>query len=111
MILEHNAIVNRSISGKVQCLARGEELTGVATIDPKTDVMPSANPGEEQVDAFRSSVDNHLESVQGLPNLRRGLTMRHPIFGKLNAHGWHCMFGLHLEIHLKQAEAAVELAS
>lgn len=75
--------------------------------DPKRDVMPSADPGEEQIQAFRSSVETHLENVSRLPRLRPTPTSRHPIFGQLNAHGWHGMFGLHLDIHRKQAEAVI----
>ena len=107
MILEHNVIVNRSISAVVQSLARGEKPSGTRDFDPKRDVMPSANPGEEQIQAFRASVETHLENLAHLPRLRSTLTSRHPIFGELNAHGWHCMFGLHLDIHRKQAQAVI----
>lgn len=107
MILEHNVIVNRSISAIVESLARGEKPTGAGAIDSKTDVMPSADPGEEQVAALEASVANHIRMVAGLPRLRGTATTRHPIFDNLDAHGWHCMFGLHLEIHLRQAQAVV----
>jgi hypothetical protein len=109
MILEHNVIVNRSISTVVQRLARGEKWSGPRDFDPKRDVMPSANPGEEQIQAFLASVETHLEKVARLPRLRSTPTSPHPIFGELNAHGWHCMFGLHLELHRKQAEAVRSL--
>jgi hypothetical protein len=104
MILEHNTIVNRSVAGVVRSLALGEDLPASARIDPKRDVMPSADPGAEQVEAFRDSVESHLATVARLPGLRRTSRLPHPVFGDLDAHGWHCMFGLHLEIHLKQAE-------
>ena len=107
MILEHNIIVNRSISAVVQSLARGEKPSGTRDFDPKRDVMPSADPGEEQIQAFRASVETHLENVSRLPRLRSTPTSHHPIFGQLNAHGWHCMFGLHLDLHRKQAEAVI----
>ena len=107
MILEHNVIVNRSITAIVQRLARGEKPMGSGDMDPKKDVMPSADPGEEQIQAFRASVETHLENVSRLPRLRSTPTSRHPIFGQLNAHGWHCMFGLHLGIHRKQAEFVI----
>ena len=109
MILEHNVIVNRSITTIVTSLARGEEPAGLAVMDPKRDVMPSANPGPEQLTRFRDSVENHLRSVEGLPELRGTLTKLHPVFGRLDAHGWHCMFGLHLQIHLWQAEEIIRV--
>lgn len=105
MILEHNAIVNRSITATVENLVRGDKPSGASVVDPKRDVMPSADPGEEQIQAFQSSVETHLKVVSRLPRLRSTPTSRHPIFGQLNAHGWHCMFGLHLDIHRNQAKA------
>jgi hypothetical protein len=104
-ILEHNAIVNGAISGVVQSLARGEAPTGA--IDPKHDVMPSADPGPEQVEVFRASVTDHLEAVAHLGPLRGGLNHRHPVFGDFDAHRWHCMFGFHLLLHLRQAKYVV----
>ena len=105
MILEHNVIVNRSITAIVQHLASNEPFKGYEIKDPKKDVMPSANPGEEQVKALQASVDDHIGIVSHLSGLRKTASERHPIFGDLNAHGWHCMLGLHLDIHRKQAEA------
>jgi hypothetical protein len=107
MLLEHNTIVNRSITSVVQSLARGEEPVGPGAIDPKVGVMPSPNPGEEQIEAFRESVDTHLEVVSELPGLRGSLKKRHPVFGDFDAHRWHCMFGLHLMVHYKQAKMVV----
>jgi hypothetical protein len=110
MLLEHNTIVNRSITSVVQSLARGEEPVGPGAIDPKAGVMPSPNPGEEQIEAFRESVDAHLEVVSDLPRLRGTIKKRHPVFGDFDAHRWHCMFGLHLMIHYKQAKMVVQKA-
>lgn len=105
MILEHNVIVNRSISSIVGSLARGEQPADNGIKDPKKDVMPSSDPGAEQIEALQASIDHHLAAVSALDGLRKTATSRHPIFGHLNAHGWHCMFGLHLDIHRRQAEA------
>jgi hypothetical protein len=122
-ILEHNVIVNRSITGIVQSLARTSQgsrceappngLVGEApaVIDPKRDVLPSVNPGPEQLALFRESVEHHLAVVPELPRLRGTSRHPHPVFGRLDAHGWHCMFGLHLQIHLWQAEAVVRALS
>lgn len=102
MVLEHNTIVNRCITSMVEALAQGKEPTGMGALNPKTDVMPSRDPGIEQVDALRASVDDHLEVVSGLDQLRGGLTKDHPLFGPFDAHRWHCMFGFHLKVHYKQ---------
>ena len=108
MILEHIAIVNRSVTSLVPSLVRGEEPEGLSDFDPKKDVMPSPDPGIEQIHAFRSSVEDHLIVVSGLDRLRGSLRIQHPIFGQFDAHCWHCMFGLHLFIHYKQAEYVVQ---
>ena len=103
----HNTIVNRSITCIVESLARGEEPTGLGAIDPKRDVMPSYNPGEEQVEAFRSSVNDHLRIISEISSLRGSRTKQPPVFGDFNAHCWHCMLGFHLLIHYKQAEYVI----
>ena len=62
--------VNRRISAVVQCLGRGEPLTGAAAIDPKLDVMPSASAG-----AAQAVFDRLLENEgQGLKSPRRTWT-------------------------------------
>lgn len=103
MLLEHNTIVNLSISSIVKSLASGQAFTGPALINPKTDVMPSAHAGPEAVEAFRNSVDEHLAMIGLLAQSMGQGTKRHPVFGDLDPHQWHCMFGFHLWIHRRQA--------
>ena len=103
-ILEHNTIVNRSITSIIGSLVRGEKPEGVGAIDMKRDVMPSENPGIEQIESFHNSVTEHIKIVSDYQPLRNSSTKRHPVFGKFNAHQWHCMFGFHLFIHYKQAK-------
>jgi hypothetical protein len=107
MILEHNAIVNRSITATILQLVKGEVLSGSAAIDPKKDVMPSSSAGESQIGDFADSVTNHIEAIRCLKQLRNTGTSPHPIFGKFDAHKWNCMFAFHLGLHLKQAEYVV----
>lgn len=108
MILEHNVIVNRTMTAIVESLARDEEPRNLTVKDSKKDVMPSTDPGPEQVKAFVASIKDHLRVVDRLERLRGTLRKRHPVFGMLDAHGWHCMFCLHLEIHLPQVESVRE---
>ena len=110
MILEHNAIVNRSITATVVQLARGQELSGAATINPKTDVMPSSSADASQFKDFADSVTKHIEAVKSLNRLRGTGTSPHPVFGNFNAHKWNCMFAFHLGLHLPQAEYVVSKA-
>jgi hypothetical protein len=104
MILEHNAIVNRSMTATVIQLARGEELSGPATINPKTDVMPSSSADASQFKDLADSVTSHIEAVKSLKRLRGTRTFPHPVFGDFDAHKWNCMFAFHLGLHLPQAE-------
>jgi hypothetical protein len=108
MLLEHNTIVNQSITASVVQLANGEPLSGRATIDVKQGVMPSSSADESQVELFAQSVADHIAAVRGLGNLRGTKTSRHPIFGQFDAHKWNCMFAFHLHIHLPQARFIVE---
>ena len=110
MILEHNAIVNRSISATIQQLIQGGPLRGAATIDTKKDVMPSQSATEEQLQEFKKSVNEHVGVMANLGKLRGTKTAPHPIFGDFDAHKWNCMFSFHLSLHYKQAEYVVRAA-
>jgi len=108
MLLEHNAIVNRSITAAVVQLAKGESLSGTATIDVKKAVMPSSSADHSQVELFAHSVADHIAAVRELGKLRGTKTSAHPIFGQFDAHKWNCMFAFHLRIHLPQARFIAE---
>ena len=110
-ILEHNAIVNRMISHNVEKLSRGEDPTPEQPIDHKTDVLPQGllRSGPEQIEEFRESVDGYLSMIATLPDFRGTVETPHPVFGLFDAHKWHCMFGFHLGLHLKQAEKVLPL--
>jgi len=110
MILEHNGIVNRSITASVVQLANGELLTGPATIDVKKGVMPSGTADESQIGLFADSVTMHIAAVECLKQLRGTRTSPHPIFGRFDAHKWNCMFAFHLGLHLPQAKYVADRA-
>lgn len=106
-LLEHNTIVNRSITSVIKSLVRKEEFHGAGAIDMKKDVMPSESPGSEQTEFFRISVAEHIKTVSKFQNLRNSPKKDHPLFGTFTAHQWHCMFGFHLFIHYLQAKYIV----
>ena len=107
MLLEHNAIANRNMTAAIRALVTGDQPEWLKNFDIKKDVMPSPNPGMEQVEAFKRSVDDHLAMVEEFDSLRTKRTRRHPIFGELDGQGWHSMFALHLKIHIPQAKCVV----
>jgi hypothetical protein len=110
MILEHNTIVNKSISSTIQQLVHGKPLRGAAAIDPKKDVMPSQSAGEEQLQEFQNSVNEHVGAMANLGRLRGTITAPHPIFGDFDAHKWNCMLSFHLSLHYKQAQHVVRVS-
>ena len=110
-ILEHNVIVNRSIAAMVEAQALGKEPGGAALMNPKNDVLPKGVSGSEQIGYFRQSVYDYLSMVSDLPSLRGTAQRTHPIFGPFDAHKWHCMFGFHLGLHLKQAERVLAMVA
>ncbi len=111
MILQHNTIVNRSISATIRQLCSGEPLSGAAVIDPKRDVMPQSSSGGETILQFQDSVNEHVRMVKTLGRLRGTKTSRHPLFGQFDAHQWNCMFSFHLGIHCAQAEHVIREAN
>lgn len=110
-LLEHNRLVNEAITATTEQLAKGVPLSGAATIDPATDVLPSADAGMLELTRFNDSVKEHLRVVESLPKLRNTPTSLHPIFGSFDAHSWNCMFAFHLRIHLRQAKTIVSRLS
>ena len=92
-ILEHNTIVNKVFTNIVDHLLRNEPY--VSDLDPKRDVMPADGVGSEQIEPFRTSVENFLSRVREVSPAEMALTKSraHPIFGPFTAKHWHAMFG------------------
>lgn len=107
-LLEHNTIVNRAITQLICDLADGVPPEDMNRIDPKHDVMPGDGAGEEQVDIFTTSVQDHIARITPLSDLRKTRKVPHPLFGNFNAHMWTCMFSFHLKVHFNQARFLAE---
>jgi len=103
MILEHNTIVNRSMTAMVVHLAQGTPIRDGLVKDPKKDVMPSVSAGAEQLAAFNASVEDHISTIPGIGALRGTRRSDHVVFGSFDAHMWNSMFSFHLGLHLRQA--------
>ncbi|MEX1045594.1 MAG: hypothetical protein WEC73_05650 [Chthoniobacterales bacterium] len=109
-VLEHNAMVNRSITATVCQLAGGIPLSGSATIDTKKGVMPTGFADEGILPTFLDSIAAHNGEVEKLGRLRGTVKSQHPVFGPFDAHQWNCMFAFHLGLHLPQAEFVAKAA-
>ena len=107
-LLEHNAIVNRNITRVVRALMTGEGAEQLDEFDTKKDVLPSAETGQESVEDFTKSVDEHIAYIGEFGHLKSSARRDHPIFGAFDAHMWHGMFGLHLKVHANQAKMIAE---
>ena len=110
-IIEHNIIVNHTLKARVLSLLTGEISPEYEHFDVKRDVMPGLGDAFEKsdIDQFTASVDGYLESIAEFDSLKTTATAEHPIFGKFDAHQFHIMFAFHLNLHLRQAIAVVDL--
>jgi len=106
-LLEHNTIVNNTMSLNVGALMTGKGKRLVEKFNPKTDVLPSADAGREQVELFQQSIEYHIDIIREFEDLNSEGTNTHPVFGDFNAHMWHGMMGVHLGVHYKQAKMIV----
>lgn len=104
MILDHNRIVNGAVKNVVVHLGNGQQLPKDKEIDTKHDVMPGHKLGDETIALFFESITDYQKSVRSIDSLEGQVERLHPVFGMFNAHQWHCMFGFHLHIHVKQAK-------
>lgn len=108
-ILEHNTIVNTVFTDIVDHLLRGEIL--ISDFDVKNDVMPAEGVGSEQIEIFAKSVDRYLARIDGVSPADMAATkpQHHPMFGPFTAKHWHAMFGFHLKLHRRQAQAVAKI--
>jgi hypothetical protein len=65
-------------------------------------VKPHDGTGLEIIPAFNSAVEEYCARVGKVARLRSALRQRHPWFGELDGHGWHCLAALHHTVHRRQ---------
>ena len=102
MTLQHLVITNEMTIRVIRSLARETPFT--EEIDFKKDVMPSENPGPEQIAAFRVSVESFEKKAARFGKKRSETLSRHPVFDMFDTHKWRCMAGFHIHIHRNQVE-------
>ena len=91
MTLEHLVIVDSSIGGCIESLAKGVVPPGEASTAA---VKPNPTADAGVIDRFEAVARDYLSRVDGLANLRTKEAYRHPWFGPLNALNWHRMAAL-----------------
>jgi hypothetical protein len=101
MTLEHLVIVNSAIAAALPRLYAGREVTGEVRID---EVKPVPEAGPEQIEDLGRVVERYTDLVDKLGNLRAGISLPHPWFGKLSASEWHALAAVHNSVHRRQIQ-------
>ena len=103
MTLEHLMIAGNHMGELIVALSKGLILPGhVSTAD----VKPHENRPKAEITAgFEVFVKAYEEAAMKKVSDRKSRAKyRHPWFGLLNAHQWHCMAGIHQGLHRRQVE-------
>jgi uncharacterized damage-inducible protein DinB len=108
MTLDHLVIVDTSIISIIEHLV--EERLLKSTVSTAA-VKPEPKQTIEVVERFRRTTEDYAERIEQLPNLNSRARHKHPWFGPLNAHGWHVLAAVHHEIHRKQIERIIAVAT
>jgi hypothetical protein len=104
MTLDHLTIVNTRIASIVERLAAGETWEQRLTT---ADVKPRPNQEAATIERFEECLAEYPRRVGALAGLRTRAKHRHPWFGPLGAHDWHCLAAGHQRIHRRQVERIV----
>ena len=110
MVLEHLCLANREMLTATQALFEGITPRGevdVALYKPASDI------GFEVLDQYRDLSDEYFLTIERLiesrGQLQTAARFRHPWFGMLNAHQWHCLAAFHQRIHRRQAQKIIAM--
>lgn len=98
LTLEHLAIVNTAILHVLESLKNEIPLPEIRTAA----VKPKHNDAVKALDEFTISVRQYTDFINNTNLSKIKLRHRHPWFGILNAHGWHCLAAVHHTIHKNQ---------
>jgi hypothetical protein len=102
MVLEHLIIVGSGMMRGIVELSRGV----VPAVKPDVAaVKPTGTYGASAVGVFQSFLAQYADTVnREVADRNSRTTLRHPWFGEMNAHQWHCLAALHQGIHRKQVQ-------
>ena len=99
MVLDHLRQVNEAIRETIRELkSSGQPFQPIRIADFK----PDQDVGLEAIDEFQDVNKRYWAFVKSHMPLNTSLTFRHPWFGELNGHQWHCLAAAHQKIHLRQ---------
>jgi uncharacterized damage-inducible protein DinB len=98
LTLEHLAIVNTGILRVIQSLENRAPIPEVRIAD----VKPKHNDSAKALEEFTASVRQYTDFINNTNLAKVQSRHRHPWFGMLSAHGWHCLAAVHHTIHKNQ---------
>ena len=104
MVFEHLHIVNTALLFVIKTLLKEQTVPGEVRTE---DVKPDPSSSIISVENFSDSAQDYLGTLQTLDSLKTKATHKHPWFGELNAHGWHTLAAIHMQIHRKQLELII----
>jgi len=105
MTLDHLRLVHESVNRIIAALAKGALPAGKVST---ANVKPKSNVTAAVVVEYEKSCDDLLARVATVPNLKTGISQKHPWFGPLDAAGWHMLAAGHLRIHRAQIERIIQ---
>jgi hypothetical protein len=110
MVLDHLCQTNQDMLTATKALHEGIVPRGevdVALYKPSPDI------GFEVLDQYRELSAEYCLTIERLIETRGQLSavarFRHPWFGLLNAHQWHCLAAFHQRIHRRQAQKIIAM--
>lgn len=104
MVFEHLHIVNTTLLSIVETLLKEETFQGAVKTE---NVKPSPSSTIQSIENFSHSAQQYLGTLQTLDSLKTKTTHKHPWFGELDAHGWHTLATIHMQVHRKQLEQII----
>lgn len=99
MVIDHLSLVNQMIMETIRSLRSGNvpfDEVRIAAFKPNPDV------DFDVVERFREVNQRYWSFATSHQPLRSNLMSKHPWFGYLDGHGWHCLAAEHQKIHLRQ---------
>ncbi|MEM7783492.1 MAG: hypothetical protein AAF623_09090 [Planctomycetota bacterium] len=110
MVLEHLHMVNRDLKNGISAMMEGVRPRG--TVDVAL-YKPPQDLDWGTLDRFTATNHEYVETIRQLVDkyghLKSPIRHRHPWFGPLSAHQWHCLAAVHQRIHRRQIQKIVAM--
>lgn len=99
MVVEHATLTGEAIGRIVIFLSRGQQPPTSFT---REELHPRGAKGVEVMASLRALESDYPKLVRTELGPQRDLQHRHPLFGYLDLHRWHCLSVAHLRVHRRQ---------